>query len=820
MTGARWGEVKSILAAVLEAPPAERTALLDRLCGHDADLRASVDSLVALEAQAANFLVTELVPGAALRAEPKAPEQIGPWRIVAEIGHGGMGVVYLGERADGEFRKQAAIKLITSGLRDYDLQRRFRRERQILATLEHAGIARLLDGGATADGQPYFVMEFVEGKPLLEYCRLAGASVEDRLRLFLQVCDAVEYAHQRLIVHRDLKPGNILVSSQGVPKLLDFGLARVLDSPPDEDLTQTGVPLMTPAYASPEQVRGEPYTVSGDVYSLGVVLYELLAGRRPYEVNSSSLVELATAICEHEPPPLSAAEIPWRRSLAGDLDNIVAKAMAKQVSERYATVAEFAEDLRRHLDGRPVQAHAATWRYRLVKWLRRHRVAAPAGALAALLIIGFAGATWWEARRAERRFEQVQSLARSVLFELHDAIRTLPGSTSARALLLQRAIQYLESLNREAGGRADLQREVAVGYLRIGEVQGSMGDSNLGNVPAATINFEKGEAILSGLLARSPRDSGLLHDHTRAANFLVGAYISAARFPEALALAKRTAHAAEVAMRADPNDARKLADAISSLSGWADVLTSMQNYAEATPIRERIEPLSARYATLLPESMEAARTLALAKKKLAALYGMATRYGEAQLRYQEAAAIDERRLSRDPNDNRAKLDLSFDYGDLGWVAGRLGRFDDSLGAYRRSFALRAEAAQADPRDQRAAGSLAAAGGRVGIALRRVGDLEGAERELRRSIAAYQGLVGSGRAGWETSKSLAMMYDELAGTLEERCEKTHGGAGCRARAAAQLNAERDLLQDLHARGVLSKADEAYLSNLVKRISLAR
>src|SRR5689334_18698432 len=160
-------------------------------------------------------------------------------------------------------------------MRDYGLQRRFRRERQILATLEHAGIARLLDGGATSDGQPYFVMEFVEGKPLLEYCRLAGASVEDRLRLFLKVCDAVEYAHQRLIVHRDLKPGNILVNSQGVPKLLDFGLARVLDSPPDEDLTQTGVPLMTPAYASPEQVRGEPYTVSGDVYSLGVVLYEL-----------------------------------------------------------------------------------------------------------------------------------------------------------------------------------------------------------------------------------------------------------------------------------------------------------------------------------------------------------------------------------------------------------------------------------------------------------------------------------------------------------------------------------------------------------------
>ena len=815
MTGQRWGEVKSILAAVLDAPLTDRPALLDRLCGPDTDLRASVNSLVALEAQAANFLVTEFVPGAALRAEPKAPEQIGPWRIVGEVGHGGMGVVYLGERADGEFRKQAAIKLITSGLRDLDLQRRFRRERQILATLEHSGIARLLDGGATPDGQPYFVMEFVEGKPLLEYCRLAAATVEDRLRLFLQVCDAVEYAHQRLIVHRDLKPGNILVTSQGVPKLLDFGLARVLDAPPDEDLTQTGVPLMTPAYASPEQVRGEPYTVSGDVYSLGVVLYELLAGRRPYEVKSSSLVELATAICEHEPPPLSAAEIPWRRRLAGDLDNIVAKAMAKQVADRYSTVAEFAGDIRRHLDGRPVRAHAATWRYRFIKWLRRHRIAAPAGALAALLILGFAGATWWEARRAERRFAQVQSLARSVLFELHDAIRTLPGSTAARALLLQRAIQYLESLNREAGGRADLQREVAVGYLRIGEVQGSVGDSNLGNVPAAITHFEKGEAILARLLARSPNDKGLLHDHNRAANFLVGAYVSAARFPAALALAQRTAARADLALQADPGDVRKLADAISSLSAWSDVLTSMQSYPEATPIRERVERLAARYAALLPQSAEAARTLAISKKKLAALYGMAKRYDEAQARYQEAAVIDERRLSRDPNDIRAKLDLSFDYGDLGWVAGRLGKFEDSLTAYRRVYALRAEAARADPRDQRAATSLAAAGGRVGIALRRVGDLEGSERELRKSIAAYRDLVRTGRTGWETSRNLAMMHDELAGTLGDGCEKTHGGAACRSRVLAELNAEWDLLQDLHTRGVLSKADDAYLADLARR-----
>ena len=356
MTAARWGEVKTVLAAVLEAPPPEREALIDTLCGSDAEMRASVASLLALETRAGDLLNSQAVPGAALRAESPAPAQIGPYRVLREIGKGGMGVVYLGERADGEFRKQVAIKLITSGLRDHDLERRFRRERQILATLDHPGIARLLDGGATAEGQPYFVMEYVEGLVLPAHCEQRGAGVEERLKLFLQVCEAVEYAHQRLVVHRDLKPGNVLVTPDGEAKLLDFGLARMTESRTDDQVTLTAMPMLTPAYASPEQVRGEPHAVSSDVYSLGVILYELLAGRRPYEVKSGSMVEMAQAICEREPLPLSSAGARWKRRLAGDLDNIAAKALAKESRLRYASVAELAEDIRRHLDGRPVRA--------------------------------------------------------------------------------------------------------------------------------------------------------------------------------------------------------------------------------------------------------------------------------------------------------------------------------------------------------------------------------------------------------------------------------------------------------------------------------
>jgi serine/threonine protein kinase len=326
MNPARWAEVKSILGQVLDTDPDLRTTTLDKLCGSDDALKREVESLLALEAKADAALETKAAPGAILRADleaPPPPASIGPYRVLCEIGRGGMGVVYLGERADGQYQKQVAIKLITSGRRDLGLDGRFRRERQILAQFEHPGIARMLDGGATPEGQPYFVMEYVEGLPLLAYCDQHQLGVPERIELFLSVCDAVAHAHQRLVVHRDLKPGNILVTKDGHPKLLDFGLARVLDA--DEDANQT-VPMMTPAYASPEQIRGELYTVSGDVYSLGIILYELLSSKRPYNVPSGSLAEMVRTVCEQEPPKLSDAidDERLRKRVRGDLETIAA----------------------------------------------------------------------------------------------------------------------------------------------------------------------------------------------------------------------------------------------------------------------------------------------------------------------------------------------------------------------------------------------------------------------------------------------------------------------------------------------------------------
>src|ERR1017187_8974262 len=398
-------------------------------------------------------------------------------------------------------------------------------------------------------------MEYIEGQGLLEYCDSHKLGVTERLRLFREVCDAVAYAHRQLIVHRDLKPGNILVTAQGTPQLLDFGLGQVLEAGEGaEEITQAGFPMMTPAYASPEQARGEPYTVSSDVYSLGVILYELLAGLRPYKVPTGSYIELARVISEEEPVALGqaagsgtaeAAELRsstperLRRRLSGDLERIVAKALAKDARLRYGGVPELADDLRRHLDGRPVKARPATLRYRAGKLLRRHRVMLPAVAAALMLILSFAAATWWEARRAERRFQQVRSLAHAVMFELDDAIAKLPGSTAAQELLVARALQYLQSLARDAGNDAGLQREVALGYERVGIVQGYAAESNLGRVPAALASFQKAEEILARLAARAPADRSLRHDVLRVTNELATTYGNSRQFQTATDMARK-----------------------------------------------------------------------------------------------------------------------------------------------------------------------------------------------------------------------------------------------------------------------------------------
>ncbi len=504
----RWRRIEALFQAAVELPPEARAAYLAGACGDDLGLRAEVDSLLRADAATAADSL-----GAAIRAEARyladpggrIGTRIGPYRIDREIGRGGMGTVFLAVRDDLEFEQRVALKLLRRGLETTEAVARFRDERQLLAALEHPGIVRLLDGGSAGDGLPYLVMEYVEGEPITDYCESHHLSIRARLELFGQVCAAVQFAHQRLVVHRDLKPSNILVGADGVPKLLDFGIAKLLGSEAGtrEARTRTGMHLFTPEYGSPEQARAESITVATDVYSLGAVLYELLCGERAHRLSGGDVVETLRVICEREPPrPSTVAAPARRRALAGDLDNIVLKALQKEPARRYASVEQLAEDVRRHLDGRPVLARAGTWSYRASKFVRRRRVpiaiaAAVATALGVATVVSLE-----QARRAERRFEDVRHLANSLLFEVDEQIQHLEGATAARELIVSRARQYLDRLAAEAGGDATLAREVALAYLKTGDILANPRGPNLGRPREAIENYSKARAMLEQLLAR------------------------------------------------------------------------------------------------------------------------------------------------------------------------------------------------------------------------------------------------------------------------------------------------------------------------------
>ncbi|HET6899795.1 MAG TPA: serine/threonine-protein kinase, partial [Vicinamibacteria bacterium] len=460
---------------------------------------------------------TEVDDGSAAQASAHLPERIGHYRVLRELGRGGMGTVYLAERDEPGMRKTVAVKVVSRGMDSAFVLRRFRTERQILAGLEHPGIARLYDGGTTDEGLPYFVMEYVDGEDLVAYCDRHHLPVRTRLQLFLRVCEAVQYAHQGLVVHRDLKPSNILVTAAGEPKLLDFGIAKLLGPQAGEDgdeQTASVVRLLTPDFASPEQVRGDRVTTASDVYALGVVLYEVLSGRRPYRLKGGTAAQLERAILERDvEAPSTALARDLRRQLRGDLDNVVLKALRKDPAERYATAAELADDVRRYLDGFPVRAAPDRPAYRIRKFLRRHRTAVTAGAAVILSLLAGLGIALRQARvaeaerrRAEALFQDVRGLANSVIYELHDAIGNLPGATPVRQLMVARALEYLDRLAAEARGDVSLQRELADAYQRVAQVQGGGVGANLGDTAGALQSYGKALAIRQALIARVPVD--------------------------------------------------------------------------------------------------------------------------------------------------------------------------------------------------------------------------------------------------------------------------------------------------------------------------
>jgi non-specific serine/threonine protein kinase/serine/threonine-protein kinase len=567
--------LRDVFDLALALPESERTAYVSRIAGSHPDLGRELQALLEADAAAGTFLAAPAASHVPLFNTDLTGLTLGPYRVLQRIGSGGMGAVYLAERVDDSFERRVAIKVVRLGFGIEERIARFQRERHILAQLDHPNIARLIDGGTLTGGVPYLVMEYIEGQPIDRSCEERSLPLAARLRLVIKVCAAVNFAHQRLVIHRDIKPNNILVDGEGEPKLLDFGIATILEPTglEHDQLTRAGSFIVTPDYASPEQVRGELVTTASDVYALGVVLYLLLTGRTPYHVASQAPQEIVRAVCETEAAPPSAAVLATEggappshqarrlsRELRGDLDTIVLKALHKDVSRRYSSPARLADDLQRHLDGRPVLARPDTLAYRLNKFVRRNRAGAMlAAGLVAAIAIGTVATLWQagEATRqqaiAERRLSDIRRLATSFLFDIHDAIAELPGAAPARLAVVSRGTEYLDRLALESGEDQALQAELADAYDRLAGVQGDPSVANLGDEVSALRSYRKALAIREALVAQRampPADARRDVSWIRIGDALAGGGHASQAAPEyERALALR-----ETALAADPGD--------------------------------------------------------------------------------------------------------------------------------------------------------------------------------------------------------------------------------------------------------------------------
>ena len=537
----QWERLKEIFNCAIELQGDERIEYLKKTCGNDPEFLNDIKSLLkAYETPGVVDHSPDYLKSSALsqlKGHSIIGKKIGSYRIIAELGYGGMGTVYLGERADGKFSQRVAIKLLRNIFTSEEQTRRFVAERQILATLNHENIGRLYDGGITEEGQQYFIMEYVEGQPIDIYCNDKNLTYRERLNLFLDVCDAVHYAHRKLIVHRDLKPANILVTNEGKVKLLDFGIARVMN--PQEGpvgnrpVTPTGLLPFTPNYASPEQIRGGLITVSTDIYQLGVVLFELLTCHRPYDVTNKTPAETEMLICVEE--PLKPSQIlskhhdlkgknrekyynlsvlsdqsklrKLRRRLQGDLDTIVMQAIRKEPERRFDSAEQFAADIRRYLSGRPVSAHPDTWIYRSRKFIQRHRLGVLATVSVVLLIIGYAITITWqsiitqealyEARKEKIKSEQIVEFMMG-MFEAGNPAESR-GSTLTANDLLKRGIEQAEALSDQPEVQAEMFNVAGNVYRNLGEYQ------------RALALMERALRIRSSLLSNSHPDVAKSH---------------------------------------------------------------------------------------------------------------------------------------------------------------------------------------------------------------------------------------------------------------------------------------------------------------------
>ncbi|MDQ4120823.1 MAG: serine/threonine-protein kinase [Acidobacteriota bacterium] len=806
----RWKKVEEAVIEASELSGDERERWLAEFCGNDAELRAEIDSLLAFEDEAESFLERSADSYAAkILPDGEEPQidgkQFGRYRILREIGRGGMGAVFLAERTDGEFEQQVALKIVRQTVFDPESERRFRRERQILASLNHPNIARLLDGGVSENGEPFLVMEYIEGEPLAEFAQNHNLSQAEKLRLFLKICSAVSYAHRNLVVHRDIKPSNILVTADGEPKLLDFGLAKILDeSLSDKDQTMTVFRALTPAYASPEQKRGAAVTTASDVYSLGIVLYELVKDKRFEQRESGYLT--------HKPKT--------------ELDAILLTALNEEPERRYKSVEQFAEDVERFLKGQTVRARPNTFSYRAAKFVRRNALAVSAAGLILLVLIGGVATTIWQARRAEqqriraeKRFGEVRQLANSLMFEIHDSVQNLQGSTTTRQLIVNKALNYLDSLAQESGDAdAGLKIELATAYEKIGDIQGNPYSANLGDTAGALASYQKAAAIYeqlpeNQLTTEAKMGIGRIYRSLGDIAEVKG------NIPECINHYRRSLDIFVKLADENPQNAAVQDEFARAYDTLGDGLSRtpegkaerLESYRKALAIRQNM-------AAQNPADRKQRRGVAVGFMKIADASG--ENYAEAESNQRKAIEIFEDLSRTAPNDAKARREVGFAYFQLGAVLTNAKNFPAALEARQKAFEIRREIAAGDGQNKQAQFDLATAYGELSEAFTNAGDTDRALENARESLKILSALMESDPENNIYRRNVGLCYEKFALAFARKAADEKLSAAERNRnwkeAALWYQKARQTFIELRDRNALQPRDAGQIEKFTQQI----
>lgn len=785
LSGEKFSRAEEIFQAVVTLPVPDRASALAAQCAGDEELRAFVEGLLRSDADGTkSFLETPAlrVESSTAAQADELPRRIGRYEIIQKIGEGGMGVVY--EARQENPGRTVALKVIAPGLGSRQVLRRFQLEAEILGHLQHPGIAHVYEAGVsevqTASGftvtQPYLAMELIHGRPLLEHVNACHLGTRERIEMLARIADAVHHAHQRGVIHRDLKPANILVGAAetpvsksgetsagtrneaiGQPKILDFGVARATDSDIHAVTLQTDVGQLigTVPYMSPEQVAGDPSQLDmrSDVYALGVILYELLAGKLPLEVRNRAIPDAVRIIREEEPSRLSSINTTFR----GDIETIVQRAMEKDRDRRYQSAAELAGDLRRFLRDEPIIARRASAAYQFQKFAKRNKamVASSAATLLAL-VLGVIGMAWFavressqrrlaearlieaqeardaenlERQRAERRFQEVQSLARTVLFDLYDEVQALPGATKAREQIVRTGIEYLDKLASEAGDDVGLLKGLAEGYSRLASVQGMASLSNLGDTKGSLESQEKSLRIVEKLCALRPDDPESMSALGAAHELVSIALRRVGRSQDALDHTKKHLEIAKKLVAQDPASAKYKRGLAGAYVNLGRLQASMGQLDEAIENHAKYLEYTQNLLAQKPSDIGILTNLAMINGSMGELRLVMKQYDQASAHFKEGERIARQIIAADPENVRIVNSLSNLLRSQGIIQIKLGKPDDALPYYEEVLSLRSAQAEIDPADFHAKRNLA-------VAEFMIGDVFQEKKEYNKALAHF------------------------------------------------------------------------------------